>query len=167
MIEKAIQRAYQVMNERNWDKIYWAVDLHGVVLKSNYEQGGYEFINPQAMLALQLLTSREENVVILWSSCHEEEQNDIIYFLAENGIVVDYFNENPEVENTKTGCFDKKFYFSVLLDDKAGFEPDEDWSTIYRFMLKREWERIEETHLVSDLQSHKTHVKCATCKNKL
>ena len=47
------------------------------------------------------------------------------------------FNFNPAIENTKTSCFDDKFYFSVLLDDKAGFDPDTDWKLIYDYLKNK------------------------------
>lgn len=50
-------------------------------------------------------------------------------FLRSRGISVHYANENPEVGNTATGNFDRKFYFSVVVDDKAGFDPSE-WEDI-------------------------------------
>lgn len=133
MIVSAIRRAYKTMRERGWNKIYWAIDLHGVCLRSNYHNGGYEFINPDTVRGLQKIASRPENVLILWSSCHPHEQPAIIQFFADHGIRVDFFNENPLEENTKTGCFDKKFYFSVLLDDKAGFDPNVDWQSIMSY----------------------------------
>jgi hypothetical protein len=71
-----------------------------------------------------------DNRLILWSSCHPEEYSAIIGFLEQHGIAVDYFNENPEIENTPSGNFEKKFYFSILLDDKAGFDPETDWDEI-------------------------------------
>jgi hypothetical protein len=130
MIAKAINRAYEVMIERKWDTIYWAIDLHGVCLKSNYENGGYEFINAAAREGLRTIASLPESKIILWSSCHDHEKPAIIDFMAENGINVHYFNENPDEKNTKTGCFDQKFYFSILLDDKAGFDPDVHWDEL-------------------------------------
>lgn len=136
MIIKAIERAYTVMHERNWDTVYWAIDLHGVCFASTYEQGGYAFINDSALAALRAISARPESKIILWSSCHAAEQSDIMAFFAENSINVSYFNENPEVVSTKTGDFTKKFYFSVLLDDKAGFDPDYDWAAITNFLSK-------------------------------
>jgi len=130
MIHTAIARAYQIMDERNWDTIYWAIDLHGVCLKSNYENGGYSFINNAAVQGLQAISARKENKIILWSSCHDHEKKAIIDFMWLHGINVRYFNENPDEKNTKTGCFDQKFYFSVLLDDKAGFNPETDWYAV-------------------------------------
>lgn len=136
MIIKAIERAYAVMRERNWDTVYWAIDLHGVCFPSTYEQGGYKFVNADAKEALQRISARPESRIILWSSCHPNEQADIMAFFAEEGVAVSYFNENPEVSNTRTGDFTKKFYFSVLLDDKAGFDPAVDWAHVAAFMDK-------------------------------
>lgn len=135
-IIKAIKRALQVSVDRNEPLIYWAVDLHGVVFRSNYEQGGYTFTTPKAVEALRLITSIPDHRLILWSSCHPAEYPAIIGFLASHGIKVDYFNENPEIENTPTGNFEKKFYFSILLDDKAGFDPDTDWDEIINLFTK-------------------------------
>lgn len=131
---KALKDAYQKMEERNWDTIYWSIDLHGVCLKSNYRTGGYDWINEKAVEALQLISRRLETKIILWSSVNPEEYAPIKDFFFNDGVWVDAFNENPWEWNTETGNFDKKFYFSVLLDDKAGFDPDEDWDLIIEFL---------------------------------
>lgn len=129
-IIKAVDRAYRTMKERNWDTVYWAIDLHGVCLESNYEQGGYRWINQSALRVLRQISKYEETAIILWSSVHVEEQRDIIEFFNEHGITVDGFNANPFEANTKVSSFDQKFYFSILLDDKAGFDPSVDWTEI-------------------------------------
>ena len=129
-IIKAIDNAYLKMNLRNWDTIYWAVDLHGVCLKSNYKNNRYEWINEQAKEALQLISRLPESNIILWSSVHHFEITQISVFFAKNNIQVAGFNQNLYEENTEVSCFDEKFYFSVLLDDKAGFDPDTDWQLI-------------------------------------
>lgn len=130
MIKKAIDRAFETMIARGWNKIYWAIDLHGVCLKSNYENGGYTFINDRVLPGLKAIQQVEESRIILWSSCHDHEKPAIMDFFESHGIHVHHFNENPEEKSTKTGCFDQKFYFSVLLDDKAGFDPDVDWDEL-------------------------------------
>jgi hypothetical protein len=135
MIVTAIKRAYSTARARGWDRIYWAIDLHGVCFKSNYVVNDYQFINDDVLPALQMLSLMEESVLILWSSAHPEEQKSIIKFFAEHGVQIDFFNENPLEANTATGCFDKKFYFSVLLDDKAGFDPDVDWDSIVKYFV--------------------------------
>lgn len=124
-IVKAIKRAFEYAKQKSHDKIYLAIDLHGVCFNSNYAQGGYTWCNNQVVPALQAISNRADTVIILFSSCHPEEQKTIIGFFAENNIRVHYFNENPECANTKSGCFDQKFYYSIIVEDKAGFDPDE------------------------------------------
>ena len=72
-LRKSILNAYQIMYDRAWDKIYWAIDRHGVCLKSNYEPNTYSWINEEAVKGLQAISSRPEYVIILWSSCHQNE----------------------------------------------------------------------------------------------
>ena len=46
-----------------------------------------------------------------------------------------------ELSNLAEPCYyskTKKFYFDVLLDDKAGFRPDVDWKLIYELFKKYE-----------------------------
>lgn len=131
MITRAIRRAYDVARVRNWDKVYWAIDLHETCIRSNYGKGSYEFLGDYVVRALQKISERPETVIILWSSVHADEEADIIEFFANNGIRVSYFNHNPEVSNTAHGNFDTKFYFSILLDDKAGFNYELDWFKIF------------------------------------
>jgi hypothetical protein len=135
MIVKAVERAYRVMAERGYDTVYWAVDLHGVCLASNYASGGYQWLNGDVPRVLKLLSDRPENKIILWSSVYPEEKSDIIGFFRHHGIEVWDFNGNDSEPNTKVSCFNEKFYFSVLLDDKAGFDPDTDWKAIEQFYL--------------------------------
>lgn len=142
MLVDAIDRAYQTMRERNWDTIYWAIDLHGVCLKSNYEQGGYQWINDLVLPGLQEIAKRPESHIILWSSAHPEEHAAIVQFFADHGIFVSGFNGNPFVADTATGCFDEKFYFSILLDDKAGFDAQDDWWMITQYLKNDLHERM-------------------------
>lgn len=126
---RAINRAYNVMKERNWDTVYWAVDLHGTVIESNYESGTYSYISEDAKEALRAISALPETKLILWSSMNGFDQANIMALFKSDGINVDWFNQNPAIENTGTGCFDQKFYFSVLVDDKAGFDPS-DWAEV-------------------------------------
>lgn len=139
-ISRAIKRAYSIMRERNWDTVYWAVDLHDTVLRANYETGGYEWISADAHNALRAITSLPETKLIIWSSVHDADKQGVLDFFKHQGIEVFGFNENPDVPNTVTGNFDQKFYFSVLVDDKAGFNYEE-WPFVQQFtqQLSREF----------------------------
>lgn len=138
-LKKALVDAYKKKEQRGWDTIYWAIDLHGVCLESNYETGGYKWINDKAKEALQLISSLPESYIILWSSVHHFEMDRIcLFFEEEHGIEVHDFNMNLEEKSNAVSCFDQKFYFSILLDDKAGFDPEEDWDVIIEFLKERQ-----------------------------
>ena len=136
-IIKSIERAYSLLQERNWDTIYWAIDLHGTCIKSNYVSGEYEWINDDVKQCLQLIQSLPESKTILWTSCYKEDLYNILSFFNKQGLGFNFWNCNPNINSTKTGCFDTKFYFSILLDDKAGFDPDTDWKLIYDYLKIR------------------------------
>jgi len=134
-LSTAIKRAYEIKKERNWDSLYFAIDIHGTILKNHYEGLAEEFY-PQSIPTLQYLSSCSEIKLILWSSCRSQDYSTYIDLLKQNNVFVSYFNENPECLDKGFGSFDKKFYFNVLLDDKAGFEPDEDWKMVEEWVRK-------------------------------
>ncbi|MEG0870023.1 MAG: hypothetical protein RSD49_01610 [Hafnia sp.] len=129
MLNRAIERAYRIAQERNYNIVYWALDLHGTCIHSNYQQNTYNWINEDCLPALRSIAAHEETRIILWSSLHPDEIPNVVKFFEENGIKVFAVNENHSEGNTTTGNFDKKFYMSVIVDDKAGFDP-EDWQSV-------------------------------------
>lgn len=136
-IKTAYLNALRKATLRRFDVLYFAVDLHDTVFKANYENGGYEFYNEDAKNALQLISSSPYHVLILWSSAIDSEKEKIVKFLEQYNIRVDFFNENPMEKNTEYADFSQKFYFSVLIDDKAGFDPDYDWYELSREIEKQ------------------------------
>lgn len=126
----AITRAYSTMKERDWDTIYWAIDLHGTCIKSSYASNGlYEWLSEESERVMKWLASLPETKIIIWSSLLDQDVTIMREWFSSQGIPV-YINENPLQGNTAYADFSKKFYFSVLLDDKAGFEPSEDWNVV-------------------------------------
>lgn len=136
MIMRAVKLAYDKHSEK-YPHIFWKIDLHGVCLRSSYKAGEYEWINDDVVPALKEIMHCPHSKIILWSSCYEHEQEKIIKFFNDSGVQVDFFNENPMFANTEYGCFDQKFYFSILIDDKAGFDPDTEWKMIRDFLQKQ------------------------------
>lgn len=137
-IGKAFHRAIMKAKRRNWNCIYVAVDWHDTISPSTYSEGASKRFLGFAEQALFKMSSNRKIKLILFTSSYNDDIRDFIDFCKEIGITWDYWNENPEIENTEYGDFSRKFYFDVLLDDKAGFEPDEDWATILRLHL--DWE---------------------------
>lgn len=140
MILSAIEKAYKQAKLKGWDKIYWAIDLHGTCLKSNYDSYKFELVNDMVIPTLKLIQSLPESVLIMWSSGYRTDLDNARAFFEDRGVYFKYININPEVDNTKTGNFKKKMYFSIGLDDKFGFNPDYDWSSIaWELSKKPKW----------------------------
>jgi hypothetical protein len=131
MITKAIIRAFQQAKDKNWEKTYWAFDIHDTMIKPNWsvKQIPTEFY-PDAKEALQLITKRKDIVRILFTCSHPDEIDNYLAFFKQNDIHFDYVNANPEVRSEQYGYYEKKPYFNVLFEDKAGFDPYEDWREV-------------------------------------
>ena len=126
-IKKAFEIAFNRKKEKNWEKIYVLVDIHDTILRASYEnEETYDYF-PYSREALQLMTNREDVCLILWSGCYDEDIVEYRSHFAEEGILFDYANENPEVGNTSFQNFEVKLYFNVGIDDKFGFEAEMDW----------------------------------------
>lgn len=122
--------AFSKMKERNWDCIYMAIDAHGTFLKPTYKKDSVFKFYDGSENVLKYLSTRKDIKLILFTSSHTEYISNLLNELVSRGIYFDYVNENPEIESDKISCFETKFYFDVLLDDKAGFNPETDWSRL-------------------------------------
>lgn len=126
-IEYAIRNEIEKLHERNWDKIYILVDIHGTIFEPSYSLNDPLISYPHAFDCLSLMSKIKEFCLILWSSTSKDNAENYIKFFTSRGVNFEYFNENPEVQNNGISNFDKKFYFNVGIDDKFGFEANQDW----------------------------------------
>lgn len=133
MISVAIRNAFAKANQRNWDRTYWAIDIHETMIKPNWSETTTptEFY-PKAKEILQYISGRRDIVMILYTCSHPHEIEKYIDLFKENDIKFNHVNQNPEVINEKYGYYDSKPYFNVLLEDKAGFDPYSDWDEVYK-----------------------------------
>lgn len=136
MIIDAIKAALARKAEKGWEKTYWLFDLHDTVIVSNYGKGEIEEFFPHAIETLQLLSKQSDICLILYTSSHPRKIDTYMKKFKDLGINFAYVNENPEEGNTEYANFDRKFYFNVLFDDKAGFHPLEDWEKVYDYLKK-------------------------------
>ncbi len=57
----------------------------------------------------------------MWSACDLDKLARYLDRFEHDGIHFEYANHNPEVD---------KLYFNVGIDDKFGFDPDNDWAEV-------------------------------------
>lgn len=97
--------------------------------------------HPNALKVLRYLSSREDFVLILWTSSHLTPTIKVVTDLRREGVIFKYVNQNPECPNDELCDFTGtgKFYFNILLDDKSGFEGATDW-----FLIENELKRVGE-----------------------
>ena len=143
MITDWIDTMFKYSFKKEWYRTYWAFDVHGVILRPNYRKNHFQVdFYPWAKETLQLLTKRKDIVMIMYTSSYPEEIEYYYKSFKENNIYFQYINDNPEIDSQKGnfGYYEKKFYFNVLFEDKAGFSSEIEWQRVYILLKKYEKE---------------------------
>jgi hypothetical protein len=134
-----IENAFKLKKERGWDYIYVVIDLHGTLIKPYHQN--IEFY-PHALKVMRWFNSRPEFRVILWTSSYPNEIETFREIAHTQGIHFNYVNENPMQRSSERADFSKKFYMSIGLDDKFGFDPLTDWNCIKEELIRLgEWDK--------------------------
>jgi len=129
---KTIDREYQNMRDKGWDRIFVFFDLHGTVIKPNFQEGNVEIdYYPYAKETLQLLSQQDDIDLSIYTCSHEHEIVEYQRLFKEDGINFKYVNENPDVPTNGYGNYDVKPYMNILFEDKSGFFGETDWLPIY------------------------------------
>lgn len=134
-IVKAFDIAFNKMKTRKWDWIYVVVDIHDTIIKGDYNNETFDYY-PYAKEVLQILSKREDIVLILWSSSHSKQLKEYYSNFIKDNIDFDFINENPIELTNYLQDFSKKFYFNVGIDDKFGFIPEIEWKELYNYLIK-------------------------------
>ena len=135
-ITTSFEGAFKRMKERNWDKIYVLVDIHDTVFEACYHNKEEHKWYPYAKECLDIMSHSQQISLILWTSTYNDIINEYIEYFKTNSIRFDFVNRNSETKNTDLSCFDEKTYFNVGIDDKFGFEPMNDWKTLYDYLVE-------------------------------
>lgn len=135
MITRAIKNCLENAKLKGWDKTYWAFDIHGTMLKPTFKTGvvSTEFY-PYAKEVMQILSRQKDIVRILYTCSYPDEILQYLKYFESYDIHFNYVNENPDVCAGAYGHYDRKFYFNVLFEDKAGFDPMTDWKEVYQLL---------------------------------
>jgi hypothetical protein len=137
-----IHRMFLHSFSKEWYETYWLIDMHRTIIKPTYDLNDKSIhYYPFALETMQILSKRDDIITIMWTSSYPQEIEEYVKQLAKDEIVFDKINENPDISsnNGNFGFYEKKFYFNVLIDDKAAFNPDKDWEPIYN--LFKEYEK--------------------------
>ncbi|MEL7003651.1 MAG: hypothetical protein AAFN93_13085 [Bacteroidota bacterium] len=140
MIIKALEKAIKTKEEKQWDRTYWAFDIHETMIVPNWTDKELPTkFYPYAKETMQLISQQEDIVRILYTCSHPHEIELYLEYFKKFDIHFNYVNENPEVQNGSYGFYDYKPYFNVLFEDKSGFDCHSDWELVYAFI--KEWKR--------------------------
>lgn len=135
MLVESFKRALAGAQRKKWDKIYIAIDIHDTIVYGNYNANELptEFIGNSKTI-LQEWSKRDDIVLLIYTCSHPVEIAKYMEFFKSNDIIFKYANRNPDVNNNELGCYDSKMYFNVLLEDKAGFNAEEECDIINEFV---------------------------------
>lgn len=138
-ILKWIKKMFNHAKQKEWYETYWFIDLHGVISKPDYRKESKKIIYyPYVKETLQYLSkNRHDIILILFTSSYPYEIAKYMAQFKKENIFFKYVNENPEISDAKGsfGCYDKKPYYNVLIDDKCGFDPLTDWKPLYEYFV--------------------------------
>jgi len=130
-----ITNAIKRQKEKNWPYLYWAVDIHETLCKGHYNDSVPIDLYPGVANVLKWINIRKDQKLILFTSSYLKNHKKFCNLLFKNhGVKVDYVNKNPECPKTSYATFHEKFYFNILLDDKAGGNFEHDWFLIGRLL---------------------------------
>lgn len=136
-----IKKTFKISHEKQWYETYWAFDFHSTIIKSSYNLNDNS-INyyPYAKETLQLLSKRDDIIMITWTSSYPHVIKEYLKKFELDEIHFDKENENPEISSNmgNFGYYESKFYFNVLFEDKAGFDPETEWKEIYDYLVQCE-----------------------------
>lgn len=160
-----IKKMFAHSKNKHWYETYWAFDIHGTIIKSDYRKGTKRDLSqtpsvkyyPFAKESLQLLSKRKDIVMILFTSSYPEEIEYYNNIFKKDSILFKYINENPEISESKGafGYYQKKLYFNVFFDDKSGFNPKKDWQPIYNYIKNTKYKPNEKWNIRFKEKYHK------------
>ncbi len=134
ILNSILTNHFELKKKRNWDRTFWAFDIHGTILRPNYTYGNTpDDFYPMAKETLQLISKMPDVVMYLYTCSHPHEIEEYLTLFNSFDIHFKYVNENPEVKTEEKGYgnYSKKPYMNVLFEDKAGFDPETEWQVVY------------------------------------
>jgi len=132
----AFVTAYEEMGKKGWPEFFVFCDIHGTIVKPNYEVQVPKEFYEDAEETLRMMSERSDMIINLYTCSHQHQTDEYLKYFKSKGINFKFVNENPDVKDNKYGNFTGKPYMNVLLEDKAGFDPKVDWKILRKYMSK-------------------------------
>ena len=135
---RVIKESAKIGRLKEWYETYWAFDFHSTIIKPTYDLNDRKIdYYPYAKEAMQLITLRDDIITIAWTSSFPNEIKDYEEQFTKDGIQFDHIGRNPEISSSlgNFGYYKDKFYFNILFEDKAGFDPLTEWKEIYEYLV--------------------------------
>lgn len=131
---KSFWSAWDRCKEKKWDHIYILVDVHGVLMEPDYTKPSTR-IYAECIEPLRMMSDSNKYKLILWTCSRKEDIEKYRKTFEALDIHFDWVNENPDVQHIDSlGDYSAKLYANLILDDKAGFDPQEDWYILNRVL---------------------------------
>jgi len=133
-ITQLFNKAWQEAKDKGYDHVVIAVDLHGTIVDSkvfNTTPGSFEdkvnsSIFRSALVALQKLSAHTSVSMFIYSGTKKLHLYRLIDMLNEKYEININLNYGSDTQHASQS-FKRKPYYGILIDDKAGFDPDTDW----------------------------------------
>jgi hypothetical protein len=152
-------KQFALQKKKGHEKIFVGVDIHETCMKPTWSTELSSEFYDCALDALRLMSMHKDVCLILWS-CSLPELNKVYHKMFLNhGVIFNYINENPECRSTEYADFETKLYFSVGLDDKFGFVPEEDWPAIKEYFgYLKDFDKFSFNRFVSTNPIHTSYI---------
>jgi len=137
MITVAFEKAFERMAIQEWPFIYISVDLHETICHGHHYSGQQIKFYPYTIDCLQFLLKHPLFKVGLYTCTRDEYLKPYFDALKVEGVIFDYINDSPVTEPTALASFEKKPYFNVLVDDKAGFDATVEWEVLLFYLMSK------------------------------
>jgi hypothetical protein len=88
-----------------------------------------------------MITERRPDIIMILYTCsYPQEIERYLKIFEKNNITFSHVNKNPNISSRmgNFGYYEDKFYFNVLFEDKAGFDPETEWKEVYDYLLSCE-----------------------------
>lgn len=137
-----IKKEYKRKEAKGWDKIYLFLDLHETVIYPDYNNKEPIKFYEHAKECLQFLSKIKEIELGFYTCSYPNEIEKYKIYFEELDIKIIHINNNEDVSDTRYGYYKDKPYFSLVFENKAGWNSENDWLPVFNWFKEYYSEKI-------------------------